>query len=277
MQFANITIATGPRLHFAEQGDARGEAIVFLHGWPDSWFSFSRVAERVPHHFRALMLDQRGFGESERPDGGYDIRSMAADVAAFLDALSIERAMIVGHSFGSFVARRVALDYPTRVDRLVLIGSGWLGSNEVLREVHASLSDLPDPVPREFARDFQASTAFAPLPDAFFEQIVTESLKLPSRLWAKLLGSVIKYDDVSEVGGIASPTLLLWGDRDALFSREDQDRLVAAIPQARLRIYPEIGHCPNWECPDEVARDLVAFMSRDGTHNVVSGFSRTFD
>ena len=184
---------------------------------------------------------------------------MAADVAAFLDALSIERATVVGHSFGSFVARRLAIDYPARVERLVLIGSGWLGSNDVTREVHASLRDLADPVSRDFARDFQASTPFAPVPEPFFEQVVTESVKLPSRLWPETLGSVIRYDDRDEIGGISAPTLLLWGDRDALFSREDQDRLAAAIPQATLRIYPEIGHCPNWECPDEVARDVVRF------------------
>ncbi len=261
MRFSNITIATGPRLHYAEQGDARGEAIVFLHGWPDSWFSFSSVAELMPRRYRALLLDQRGFGESEGPDSGYDIRDMAADVAAFLDAMSIERATIVGHSFGSFVARRVALDHPGKVDRLVLIGTGWLGSNAVLREVHASLTDLADPVPREFARDFQASTAFAPVPEKFFEQVVTESLKLPSKLWARLLGSVIKYDDVHELKGVAVPTLVLWGEQDALFPRDDQERIAAAIPHARLRLYPGIGHCPNWECPDEVAHDLIAFMS----------------
>ena len=262
MRFSKIAIATGPRLHYAEQGSADGDAIVFLHGWPDSWFSFSRVAELIPTSYRALLVDQRGFGESDRPVSGYSIHDMAADVAAFLDALSIESATIVGHSFGSFVARRVALDFSKRVDSLVLVGTGWLGSNEVMREVHSSLRGLADPVPREFAREFQASTAFAPLPEAFFEKIVTESLKLPSGLWAELLGSVITYDDVDELGGLAVPTQLLWGDRDALFSREDQERFVAAVPHARLRIYPEIGHCPNWECPDEVARDIAAFVAQ---------------
>ena len=70
------------------------------------------------------------------------------------------------------------------------------------------------------------------------------------------------------MGGIAAQTLLMWGERDALFSREDQDRLVAAIPRATLRIYPEIGHCPNWECPDEVARDLVTFLRHDHAKSV---------
>ena len=59
------------------------------------------------------------------------------------------------------------------------------------------------------------------------------------------------------------PTLLLWGDRDALFPRDDQDRLVAALPHATLKIYPDIGHCPNWECPEQVAADLSRVHGRD--------------
>jgi non-heme chloroperoxidase len=262
MKFAKVSLATGPQLHYAEQGDPTGRPIVFLHGWPDSWFSFSSVAALLPTKFRAFMLDQRGFGDSDRPADGYAIHDFAEDVVAFLDEVSLDRATIVGHSFGSFVARRVAIAHPQRVDRLVLIGTGWLGSNPVLREVHASLTDLADPVPRAFARDFQASTAYAPLPESFFKRIVSESLKLPARLWREVLGSVIKYDDVNEVGAIEAPTYLMWGDRDALFPREDQDRLVAAIPRVERRIYTEIGHCPNWECPERVAEDLLAFISK---------------
>ncbi len=255
-----IPLATGPRLHYVELGDPDGQPIVFLHGWPDSWFSFSAVAEKLPSHYRSLLIDQRGFGGSDRPERGYEIPDLAADVAAFLDALSIDRATIVGHSMGSFVARRVAITFPERVERLVLIGSGWLGSNPVTREVHASLRDLVDPVSAEFARDFQASTAFAPVPGAFFDRIITESLKLPARLWGELLGGVIRYEDVKDLGRIAAPTLLVWGDRDGLFPGDDQDRLARAIPGARLETYREIGHCPNWECPDRVVADLVAFL-----------------
>jgi len=261
MRSASLSLASGLRLHYAEHGAPDGEAIVFLHGWPDSWFSFSRVAEGLPDESRAFLLDQRGFGDSERPDRGYEIRDFAADVAAFLDAASIERATVVGHSFGTFVARQVAIAHPERVDRLVLVGTGWLGSNAVTRKVYASLSSLADPVPPEFARAFQASTAYAPLPEPFFDRIVAESLKLPARLWREVLGGVIRYDDVKDLSDMRTPTLLLWGDRDALFPREDQDRLVATIPGARLRIYPEIGHCPNWECPSLVTADLRAFIA----------------
>jgi len=91
---------------------------------------------------------------------------------AFLDAAGIERATVVGHSLGSFITRRVAETHPERVAQLVLIGSAVTAANEVLLEVHACTPTLDDPVPAEFAQEFQSSTAYAPLPAAFFEQIV---------------------------------------------------------------------------------------------------------
>ena len=214
----------------------------------------------LPPRYRALAVDQRGFGDSERPESGYAIEDLASDAVAFLDALSIGRATVVGHSMGSFVARRVAEVHPERVARLVLIGSGWSGSNPVTREVQAALRDLPDPVPAEFARQFQASTVHAPVPPEFFERIVDESLKLPGRLWRAMLDGILAFEDTDRLARIGARTLLLWGERDGLFPREDQDRLAATIPGARLTIYPETGHCPNWERPEKVAADLDTFM-----------------
>ena len=78
---------------------------------------------------------------------------------------------------------------------------------------------LPDPVPEPFARAFQASTIYFPLADGFFDELVGESLKLPSRLWSRLLTGLLAFDDVEALGHVQCPTLLLWGERDALFSR----------------------------------------------------------
>ena len=248
------------RLHYAESGDPAGPAILFLHGWPDSWFSYSRILPLLPDRYRALVPDQRGFGESDRPEAGYGIPDLAADAAAFLDELGVTSAAIVGHSFGSFVARRLAEAYPQRVSRLVLIGSGFSPVNPVTRKVQASLRDLPEPVPLEFSRKFQAGTIHLPLPADFFERLLTESVKLPARLWRAVIDGLLAFDDARELGRIAVPTLLLWGERDALFPREDQERLMRAIPNARLRVYPDTGHCPNWERPELVAADLTAFI-----------------
>ena len=259
-RLGTVRLPGGPTLHYAERGEAGGPVILFLHGWPDSWFSYSRVLPLVPARFRALIPDQRGFGESDRPDCCYGIDDLAADAAAFLEALAVERAVVVGHSMGSFVARRLAATHPGRVARLVLIGSAYSPQNPVTLGVQASLRGLAEPVPRAFAREFQASTACLPLPDDFFERIVSESLKLPARLWRQVFDSIVAFDDTRELGRIAAPTLLLWGEHDALFSLEEQERLVKAIRGARLTIYRDAGHCPNWELPDRLAADLTAFV-----------------
>lgn len=261
-RFASVRLATGPGIHYVEQGDVDGEPILFLHGWPDSWFSFSRVLPLLPRQLRAFALDQRGFGNSEKPDAGYGIDDFAVDAVAFLDALSIDRATIVGHSFGSFVTRRVAVTCPERIARMVLIGTGVSAATPVMRRVQTAVQNLPETVPVEFARHFQESTAFEPLPEFFLERMVAESLKLPGRLWREVLDGVLAYEDVEQLPQITTPTLLLWGEQDALFPRDDQDRLVGAIRNARLMVYPETGHCPNWERPERVAADLLHFVRR---------------
>ena len=261
MRFEMVQLADGPRLRCAEQGDRDGQAVVFLHGWPDSGYSFSRVLALLPPHLRALVIDQRGFGDSDRPASGYRIEDFATDVVALLDALGIGDATLVGHSFGTFVARQVAITQPQRVSRLMLIGSGFAASNPVIAALQASLRDLPDPVPVEFARDFQASTAYRPLPADFFARIVAESLKLPARLWCEVIDGLREYDDTELLAQIVAPVLLVWGDQDALFSRAEQDRLLVALPRARLAVYEVTGHCPNWEWPERVAADLIAFVA----------------
>ena len=108
----HLDLVTGVRLYHRVQGDPDGDVLVFVHGWPDSWYSFSRVLGLLPQRYRAVSPDLRGFGRSDRPADGYAIDDFARDVLATLDALGIQRATLVGHSMGSFVARRLAVSRP---------------------------------------------------------------------------------------------------------------------------------------------------------------------
>ena len=100
IQFATTPLETGLRLHYAEQGDLRGEATVFLHGYSDSWFSFSRVLPLLSAEYHAFALTQRGHGDSDKPQCCYTPEDFAADVDAFMEALGIEEATLVGASTG---------------------------------------------------------------------------------------------------------------------------------------------------------------------------------
>src|SRR3712207_7847673 len=123
-QFATTQLATGVRLHYAERGNREGEAIIFLHGYSDSWYSFSRVLPLLSPEYHAFALTQRGHGDSGKPECCYTLDDFAADVDAFMDVVALEKATLVGSSGGAFIAQRVALGYAHRVSRLVLNASG---------------------------------------------------------------------------------------------------------------------------------------------------------
>ena len=253
---------TGLQVHYAEQGDPTGEAIIFLHGYSDSWFSFSRVLPLLSPEYHAFAPTQRGHGDSERPECCYTLDNFAADVDAFMDAIGIDEATLVGHSTGALFAQRVALNYPRRISRLVLIGA-QTPANEVILGLQEEVRALEDPVPPEFVREFQESTIYHPVPEEFLDAVVSESLKLPARVWRDYMeGSVLSIDRdyVVQLREIDVPTLILWGEQDALFPREEQERLAAAIPGSTLKVYPESGHVVHWERPEQVVRDLEAFM-----------------
>jgi non-heme chloroperoxidase len=262
VKFATTQLATGVTLHYAEQGDPTGEAIIFLHGYSDSWFSFSRVLPLLSPSYHAFALSERGHGDSDKPECCYTLDDFAADVDAFMEAVSIEEATLVGSSGGAFIAQRVALNYPHRVSRFVLNASGvTLLDNEAVMGLGEEMLALEDPISPEFVREFQESIVYQPVPQEFLDTVVSESLKLPARVWRDYWeGVVLAPDHASRLGEIDVPTLILWGERDIIFSHQEQERLVRAIPNATLKVYPETGHAVHWDRPEEFVRDLEAFM-----------------
>jgi pimeloyl-ACP methyl ester carboxylesterase len=265
-RFATTRLTTGVRLHYAEQGDPNGEAIIFLHGYSDSWFSFSGVLPLLSPEYHAFAFDQRGHGDSDKPECCYTLDDYAADVDAFMDAVGIEEATLVGHSGGTIIAPRVALNYPRRVSRLVLIGAATIAAtvganNEAMLGLAEEVRALEDPVPAEFAREFQESTIYRPIPEEFLSTAVSESLKLPTHVWHNYMERIILAGGHAvQLREINAPTLLLWGKQDAFFPREEQEQLASTIPDARLEVYHETGHAVHWERPEQVVQDLEAFM-----------------
>ena len=263
VRFATTRLSTGLRVHYAEQGDREGEPIVFLHAYVDSWFSYGRVLPLLSPAYHAFAPDQRGHGDSDKPVCCYTANDYAADIDAFMEAVGLEEATLVGDSSGGLIAQRVALDYPARVSRLVLIGSPTtLVNNEIVRELgEETFSELEDPISPEFAREFVLGTFDQPVPEEFLEKAVSQSLKVPARVWRDYWeGVALAVDDTSRLGEIVAPTLILWGEQDALLPREEQERRAAVIPDATLVVYPDTGHLAHWVRPEWVVRELEAFI-----------------
>ena len=257
-----VSLPNGIRLPYVEQGEPGGVPIIFLHGITDSWRSFEPVLPRLPASVRAFALSQRGHGDADRPETGYWPADFAGDLAAFMQALDLGPAVVVGHSMGGSVAQRFAVDHPERLLGLVLVGSraAWHDQPDVAELCDYAASTLRDPVDRQFALEFQQSTLAQPVPAAFLDMVVQESLKLPARVWrAAFLQGVQGADHRALIAGIRAPTLLLCGECDTL-ARGSQETLADSIPGSRLEIYPRAGHALHWEEPARFVEDLLGFI-----------------
>jgi pimeloyl-ACP methyl ester carboxylesterase len=272
----SVELPDGLRLAYAEQGDPSGIPMLFLHGVTDSWRSFERVLPQLPESIHAFALTQRGHGDADRPAAGYRTRDFAADVAAFADAVGLASAVVVGHSMGSTHAQRFAIDHPERTQGLVLVGSfaTYRGNPGLVEFWQSAVSLLTDPIDPGFVREFQDSTLAQTVPQAFLDTVVRESLKVPARVWRAAFEGFFEDDFAGELSKIRAATLLVWGDRDALCPRRDQDALLTKIAGSRLEVYEGAGHGLHWEQPERFAADIVAFArsascSERGAHRGV--------
>lgn len=252
------------KLEYVEHGARNGVPVILLHGITDSWRSFELVLPHLPKSVRAFALSQRGHGDSERPASDYSPRDFADDVAAFMDALELPRAVIVGHSMGSYVAQCFAMNYPERTQKLVLVGSfTTLQGNSGVQEFwDTGISKLEDPIDPNFALEFQKSTLAQPIPAGYLETVVRESMKLPARVWRAAFQDLMQANLFNELDKIIAPALIIWGDQDTYFLREEQDALAARIADAKLVVYNGAGHALHWEEPQRFAADLLAFIEK---------------
>lgn len=255
-------LASGINLEYAESGSAKGIPIIFLHGYTDSWHSFDQVMPLLPESMHAFFISQRGHGGSDRPKTGYSPDHFAMDVAQFIEALKIGPAIIVGHSMGATVAQRFGLDYPYLTKALVLVGSfASFKSNAGIEELQGIVGKMGDPVDSGFVTEFQKSTLFKPVPAENFRTYVSESMKVPARVWQSIAKETLSVDYTSELNNLSMPVLIVWGDKDIFCPRADQDILVSQIKRSTLSIHKGVGHSVQWEDPSAFTQDFLKFIN----------------
>ncbi len=258
LRFGRTPLATGVKLHYAEKGEKAGIPVVFLHGYVDSWRSFTGVIEALPREYRAVGLDLRGHGDSDKPECCYDMEDFARDLLLFMDALKLDKANLVGHSMGSFIAQSFAARNPGRVGRLILISSAPSAADKAeLRQIKPRIDALRDPIGRNFAAKFQASSN--PVSADFMEMIISETMKVPAHVWRSAFSGILQVNHGRILRDITAQTLILWGNQDQVFTRRDQEVLLSEIPHSELSEF-DAGHSLHWERPKEVAAALENFF-----------------
>jgi len=258
----NFQLPTGVQLQYSRRGDPSAIPIVFLHGFAGSWHEFVPIFDYLPEDLHAIAVTLRGHGGASRPETGYELSDFSADVEQLLKALEIPEVIIVGHSMGSAVAQRFALDNSTTILGLVLVSAVYSkpGDPDLRAYYDSTVSKLEDPIDPEFIRRFIASMRVKPIPEELFELFVREALKVPARVWIQAFEGRLKDRIAEELDRIQCPTLLIWGDADHRSHQEDQDALLRNIRGSQLRVYGGCGHLAHIEEPERFALDIAAFL-----------------
>ncbi|MGI4861461.1 MAG: alpha/beta fold hydrolase [Janthinobacterium lividum] len=274
VRMAYMDVPPAPLANGAQNGS--GSTIVLLHGKNFGGAYWENVIRHLAARgYRVIVPDQIGFGKSSKPELAYSFDLLARNTIALLDALQISHADILGHSTGGMLAMRITLDYPARVDRLLLedpIGLEDYRRFETPQTTEtlyrAQLDMTPDGY-RNYVKGY-----FAHWSDRFEAPLVApylgamQSGEYPRLAKASALTSQMIFQQplVDELPDIAVPTLLIVGEKDRTapgkaYARPDmKDRLgnfpalgraaARAIPHCRLVVIPDVGHIAHWEAPN---------------------------
>jgi pimeloyl-ACP methyl ester carboxylesterase len=265
-------LANGITLGYAEFGDPKGRPVVLVHGYTDNARDWVPLIPYLAPGERLIAVDIRGHGGSSKPECCYALIDFAYDVKLLLDTLGIPRADVVGHSLGSMITQYFAEFWPERTRKVVLISSTagpapgaprkeLAGSRPGIsfRQQVAALKDPLDPE-SEFMRWWYDSPT--PVDEEFLRRQRRDAAAIPVGVWLAVLDQGVATTSLrGTLPMLKAPTLLIWGAKDFIFKEDDRAGLSAALPAARVIVYPEYGHNPFWENPERVAKDIDAFLA----------------
>jgi pimeloyl-ACP methyl ester carboxylesterase len=267
--------ARGLRFHVAEAG--AGEPLLLVHGWPQHWYCFHRVIPSLARRFRVLAVDLRGFGRSDAPAGGYDMPTLADDLAAILDALGHDRVAVMAHDWGGVAAFHLCLRHPHRVSRYVALNTGhpWVTpSRRIARHLwrlywYQWLMMAPGlnrlAVPRLAAaigRLCEGYGAWSPEARASYVAQLDDPRRV--RATAALYRSFLLRELPGHLARrgrgrrLTVPTLFLHGAADPVIAPQLIDRPVG--DPFELRLLRGVGHFTPEEAPERVLEHAIPFL-----------------
>ncbi|MDQ1522758.1 MAG: hypothetical protein QOE47_682 [Pyrinomonadaceae bacterium] len=265
------------RVHYQEAGDAGAPAMLLIHGFCASNFVWNdALVPLAEAGFRVIAPDLVGFGFSGKPGGGeYTIEAQARIIVGLLDALGIERATLVGSSYGGAVAAVCALDYAERVERLVLVGA--VSNDEIIQKPLLRLAATPvvgellAPIlldARRFVKN-RLRTTYAAQNGYMLDNARITAHQRPLRAAAThraILRTLRGWRAARierEAARIRQPTLLVWGAHDRDVPLRYGERLHELIGHSRLFVFPNCGHLPQEERPQEFVSVVAEFCHGD--------------
>lgn len=259
----------GVRLRLRDSGPRDAPVLLMLHGFGTSLESWDGWAEPLSADHRVIRPDLPGFGlTGADPSGEYTDARMVAVLVALLDTLGVPRATVIGNSMGGRFAWEFAAAHPDRVAKLVLVSPDGFESPGVKydkrQDVPLAMRLLPYTLPNFMLRA-NLEAAFgdkSKMPEAALDR-TRDMMRAPGvrRAIIARMEQTILRDPRPMLKQITAPTLLIWGDQDALIPISNAPDYLAAIPNARLITLPGIGHLPQEEAPADSLAPLRTFLA----------------
>jgi pimeloyl-ACP methyl ester carboxylesterase len=255
-----------------------GPPLVFVHGLSGSWPNWLEQLPVFARDHRVITLDLPGFGHSPMPHEPISIRGYARLLDALFGELGVDSATVVGNSMGGFISGELAIGFPERVQRLVLVSAAGISTHGDRRTERAlpavrRMNRISGMAAAWLAARSDAATRRGRLREALLGLVVAHPSQLPAALAAEQLRgagtlgflegleAVMDYDISERLPEIACPTLIVWGERDRLISARDAAVFAQLIPDSRAVVYADTGHMAMLERPASFNALLAEFLA----------------
>ncbi len=256
--------ANGIQVNYEVHGT--GEPLVLIGGLGADMFLWFRQIPELCKHFQVIAFDNRGAGESDKPEDPYTIPMFAADTAGLLAALGIAKANVLGASLGGLIAQEFALAYPARLNRLILVSTSFGGPNSlpIPKETMMAMMNRTGDPETDIRTGFRLFThdewcqAHPDLVDQYVKWRVAHPQPVPA--YQRQAMAVPSYNAEDRVSQITAPTLVAHGEDDRVVPVENARRLAAKLPHAQLMVFQGGGHAFTIEQAELFNAAVVQFL-----------------
>ena len=254
------------RVYYEEHGE--GDPVLLINGLGADHTTWGLQTEFLRKHFRVIVFDNPGIGQTEGPQGPYTSALFADVAAALLRLLGFERAHIVGASMGGLIAQQLAVRHAELVRSLTLHCSWWRADRRTTALIRSWQNYASVATPLDLARQIWLWV----LTPRFFEERADEIAELEREVAANpnpqsaeafsdQAEACIGHEALEEIASVEAPTLITVGDGDILTPPSHSFEIKARMPKATLHVWPDMGHAPFWEIPDEFNELNYGFLS----------------
>jgi pimeloyl-ACP methyl ester carboxylesterase len=267
----------GRSLNYVDIGEGDDTPVLFVHGLSGQWQNWLENIPRIAEERRVIAPDLPGHGRSEMPQEKISTQGYARSLKGLLDALEIDRVHVVGNSLGGFVAAELVVEFPERVDRLVLVSAAGISNSNAYRAPALTIGRIAGTLASVTAARHRRMAARRLTRHAALALVARHPSRLKADLaWEAMMKGAnppgfydafrasIEYDFRDRLPEIEAPTLVVWGANDSVISVHDADQFERLIDDSRKVVMEDTGHVPMLERPNAFNDLLLDFLAETG-------------